>query len=106
MTLNPAFRELINNFKEKFEVVQEYCKDFLEDVKELGLTWKIHIICIHLPQWLERHTVGMSLYSEQCAESTHHDFSKTYKRFKRDISHPDHGKQLLRSVVEHASRRM
>ena len=103
--LDPNYHALIGAFKEKYLKLQEYSEDFLEGVK-LGLPWKIHILCVHLPEWLDEHTEGLSKYAEQTCEATHKDFSATYNRFKRKESDHNHGRSLLRSVVEYSSRRI
>ena len=104
-SLNPEFRALIDAYRRDFEALQEYCDEVLEGVS-FGVSWKAHILVCHLPQWLDKHSEGMAKYAEQTAEAIHCDFSKTYKRFKRDESHPEHGKRLLRSAVEYSSRRI
>ncbi len=78
----------------------------LDDGSEMGVSWKIHILVCHLPDWLDAKAVGMAQYSEQACEATHHDFEGTHKRFKRAVGHDDHGKNLRRSVVEYSSRRI
>ena len=103
--MNPAYRQIIDLYRCKYEAVQEYCKEVLDGI-ELSITWKIHLIVVHLPQWMDRHSEGLSRFAEQTGEACHHDFSKTNKRFKRKESHPDHGKNLRRSVVEYSSRRL
>ena len=104
--MNPEYEEIIDKYRITYEAVQQHCDDVLDDGISLGIPWKVHSIVCHLPQWLRKHREGMSRYSEQAAESTHHDFEKTWKRFKRDESHKDHGKNLKRSVVEYSSRRI
>ena len=86
--------------------MQEYSQDFLDEGVNLGLPWKVHILCAHLPEWLDNHTEGLSKYAEQTCEATHKDFSATYKRFKRKESDQNHGRNLRRSVVEYSSRRV
>ena len=103
--LNPSFEDLIEKYRVTYEAVEEYCNDVLDGIS-IGLPWKVHIIVCHLKQWLANHSEGMSRYSEQAAESTHHDFDKTWKRFKRDESHKDHGKNLRRAAVEYSLRRL
>ena len=58
--LDPNYHALIGAFKEKYLKLQEYSEDFLEGVK-LGLPCKIHILCVHLPEWLDDHTKVLRL---------------------------------------------
>ena len=96
---------LSSALSKKYLKLQEYREDFLEWVK-LGLPWKIHILCVHLPEWLDDHTEGLSKYAEQTCEATNKDFSATYNRFKRKESDQNHGRNLRQSVVEYSSRRI
>ena len=104
-TLDPEYRKLIDDYRRDYEAVQEWCEEVHDGIR-LGIPWKIHILVAHLLQWLDQHTEGMQRFCEQTTEAVHCDFSKTYKRFKRDESHPEHGKNLRRSVVEYSSRRL
>ena len=104
--LDPNYHALIGAYKQKYVELQEYSEDFLDEGVKLGLPWKIHILCVHLPEWLDDHTEGLSKYAEQTCEATHKDFSATYNRFKRKESDQNHGRNLRRSVVEYSSRRI
>ena len=104
--LDSNYNNIINNYRHKYELLQEYCQDVLDDGLDLSLPWKIHMLVVHLPQWLDRHGEGMRKYAEQTAELCHHDFVQTNKRFKRGEAHADHGKNLRRSTVEYNSRRI
>ena len=87
-------------------MVKEYSEEVLDDGVDLSIPWKMHILVVHLPQFLKRHQVGMQMFAEQTVEATHSDFFKTHKRFKVAESHPLHGKRLRRSMVEYSSRRL
>ena len=103
--MDPEYPALIDAYRQDYEVLQEYCDEVLDGIS-FNIPWKAHITVVHLKQWLDKHTRGMALYAEQTAEAVHADFEKTYKRFRRDESHPDHGKNLRRSAVEYSSRRI
>ena len=87
-------------------MVQEFATEVLNDDVDLSLPWKLHIICVHLPQFLERHQTGLSKYAEQCGEAVHADFKKTQRRFNVRESHPEHGKRLRNGIVDYSSRRL
>ena len=105
-SLAPNYRELIDTYRQRYEELQEYSQCVLDDGSAMGLSWKIHILVVHLPEWLDANAVGMAKFSEQTCEATHHDFEATHKRFKRAVGHADHGKNLRRSCVEYSSRRI
>ena len=96
---------LIHTYRKRFEDLQEYVEAVLDSSIKLTIPWKIHVLVIHLPQWLRIHQKGLSDFSEQTAEACHH-FLKTYRRFSRAETHPEHGKRLRRSVVGYSSRRI
>ena len=106
MTLDPRYDELVATFKRKFEDLQEYAHEVLDDGIEIRTSWKVHILVCHLGQWLDRHPRGLGLFCEQTCEATHDDFRKSHKRFKVSEAHPQHGERLCRSVVEYSSRRL
>ena len=83
-----SLKSVIKEFQKKFEACQEYCQDVLG--VRLTLTWKIHIIAVHLPhlpQFLSIAKCGMARFAEQAIESAHADFKKTYARFRVAESH-------------------
>ena len=83
--------------------------EFAADVHpeaSLSVTWKVHVLVAHLPQFLRRYNMGMSAFAEQCTESVHHDFKKTAKRFLVHEDHEDFAKKLMRAIVEYNSRRL
>ena len=103
--MDPNYAALIDKYRCDYEALQEYSDVCLDGIT-FTIPWKAHILVCHLTQWLDRHKSGMAKYAEQTAEAIHCDFDKTYKRFKRDESHHDHGKNLKRSTVEYSSRRI
>ncbi len=56
---------------------QEFGGDCLKEGSELELCWKIHILIVHVPEWLDLHSGGLRRYSEQTCEATHADFVQT-----------------------------
>ena len=106
MSLSPDYSALIATFKQKFEDLQKYAHDVLDDGIEVRTTWKVHVLVCHVDQWLIQHPTGLGLYCEQTCEATHDDFRKSYKRFKVSENHPSHGEKLCRSAAEYSSRRL
>ena len=82
------------NFEEKFS-----------SLLTIDQTPTIHSISNHVLDFyeLEGTKYGLGLYGEQCCESVHYDFESHIfvHGFKRDPSHPDHGKFLLRAVAKY-----
>jgi hypothetical protein len=73
----------------------------------ISTTPKLHILYHHVGQFIQQTRKTLGLFSEQSAESLHHDFEGQWNgRFKRDMSHPDYQSQLLNCVVEYNSKRL
>ena len=103
--LAPDYADRIQHFKEKYECLLEFAEDVYPEVS-FNVTWKVHVLVAHLPQFLQRYKMGMSAFAEQCTESVHHDFKKTQKRFLVHEDHVDHAQKLKRAMVEYNSRRL
>ena len=103
--LAPDYAERIHYFKEKYENLLEFAADVHPEAS-LNVTWKVHVLVAHLPQFLRRYNMAMSAFAEQCTESVHHDFKKTEKRFLVHEDHCDHANKLKRAIVEYYSRRL
>ena len=96
---------LINEFKNKFIKTQDYVESLGHDAK-LRVSWKMHILCVHLPIFLSRHNCGMRKFSEQCGESVHHAMKRILARFCVSAVNPKHGERLKRAVVEFSTERL
>ena len=103
--MDENYEKLILDFKRKYETLMEYTNSVYPDVK-ITITWKLHSMVAHLPQFLRHYKTGMSMFAEQCIESAHADYKRTEKRFLVSESHEDHSKRLKRSVTEYNSRRL
>ena len=69
-TLNSRYNELIHDFRDEFLKTQSYLKLNNSEVR-LNCSWKIYILIIHVPQFLEHFQCGMSRFTEQCGEAVH-----------------------------------
>ena len=103
--LDENYEELISSFRSKYQSLFEYTKMMFPSVKIL-VTWKIHALVVHLPQFLRRYQTGMAIFAEQTTEAVHADYKKTEKRFLIQEGHVDHSKRLKRMVIEYNSRRI
>ncbi len=90
--------KLMSNYSEKKEKFQKSCMDL-----GIPVTPKIHVICSHVKEFCDRKGHGLELYSEQASESVHHDFQKTWERFKVPEGHDSLEPWLLRAVTEYNS---
>ena len=97
------FEDVIDNFKIKYERLMEYTETVLSPEIKLTVTWKVHCLVVHLPQFLRKVKVGMAIFAEQTTEACHSDFKTTERRFKVQESHKEHGSRLKRAVVEYNS---
>ena len=66
----------------------------------------MHILGLHVEQWLDKHPTGLGVYAEQTGEAAHKDFLRTWKRFKVRESHPTHAARLREAVVRYSSKRI
>ena len=104
-SLDPSFHELISSFKTQFLKTQQYVAGLESNIR-LNVTWKVHTLIVHLPQFLEMSGCGLARYSEQCGESVHHIIKKVLARFKLEETHPKHGERFKRAVVEFSTERL
>ena len=66
----------------------------------------MHILGLHVEQWLDKHPTGLGNYAAQTGEAAHKDYLKTWKRFKVRESHRNHAERLKRAVVFYCSKRL
>ncbi len=93
MHLSDNYVDLILKFKAS-------CKDL-----PITITPKIHIVFHHVVQFIQKSNKSLGHFSEQAAESLHHDFSLHWNgRFKRNQDHPDYKDNLLKAVVDYNSK--
>ena len=104
-SLDPSYHELIRNFSDQFGVTQNLINEMEGDFK-LNVTWKVHILIVHLPEFLDLTGCGMARFSEQCGESVHHQMKATMARFCVSEENPRHGERLKRAVVEFSTERL
>ncbi len=93
-------RKLAPNYMQKIT-------DFRTAYKKLSIsiTPKIHAIFHHISEFCEIVKMGLGPYSEQAAESVHHDFNTMWSRFKvKTKEHPEYGQRLLKSVIMYNSQ--
>ena len=63
--------------KKNYEVFMEFTKTVLPDDVKSSITWKVHCLVVHLPEFLRKFMTGMSIFAEQITEAVHADFKKT-----------------------------
>ena len=82
------------------------CQNIAENVDfNLNVTWKVHILFCHVVPFCLKKRCGLSKFAEQTGEAIHSKFKPTWQRFKRSGVHPNHGENLLKSVVDFSNRR-
>ena len=92
---------VVFEFKMSYANLREYINTYFENIS-LDIPWKVHIAVNHIVPFLKSTNTdnGLGIYSEQAGESVHHEFKKTWNKYKRRQSHPDYAKRLKSSVVE------
>ena len=81
MELHPEYDTFIQDFKKSYADLVVYCAKKLK--VSLTIPWKVHILAVHVPQFLEqRPNFGLGVYAEQVVESSHSRMKPTLTRFK------------------------
>ena len=80
MHLYPEYKDLLQDFKKSYEDLILFCSEKLNLV--LTIPWKVHILVIHVPQFLTMNSdFGLGVYAEQVIESSHSRMKPTLKRY-------------------------
>ena len=74
--------------------------------QKLTVTWKVHIVMVHVAPFVKLHNCGLGRYAEQVGESIHAKFKPTWSRYKRTEGHSEHGDRLLSACTNFGARRM
>ena len=62
---------------------------------------KVHIVFGHLTYFVKKFG-ALGVYSEQAAESIHHDFNREFQKYNvKDRAHPKYAENLLKAVCAH-----
>ena len=94
--------QLSPDFMEK---IQEFAKSYMK--LKISVTPKLHAVDYHVGVFCLLTSRGLGSWSEQTGELIHHDFSKTWEKFKiKDIDHPLYGEQLLKAVTMYNSQHL
>ena len=93
--LSQGYAEDINSFKIAFLKLG------------INVTPKIHAIFHHVSEFCSLTGRGLAPWSEQTSESIHHDFSKTWEKFKvKHIDNPLYKEHLLKAVKMYNSQHL
>ena len=103
--LDPHYRSLIADFRQMFVRAQRHV-DALKLGVSLSVTWKIHVLIVHLPDFIDRVGCSMARFSEQTGESVHHAMKKILSRYKVSEANPKHGERLKKAIVEFSTERL
>ena len=86
------------------------CSDYVERIQifsekydqcKISITSKAHAIKSHLKPFLDKHNVGLSLFSEQAFEAIHSKFLQIWAKYKiKDKSNPNFFEALFRAVLD------
>ena len=66
----------------------------------LTVTWKVHVICAHLGDFLTHTGQGLAPCAAQTGESVHAKMKSIVNCHKRKLEHPAHDIQQHRAVVK------
>lgn len=108
--LEKGWRKELTEFESAINEIFKFVKKHKYKLRSISptpptrYTPKMHILFEHAPRWIEITNVGLGSYSEQSFETAHHDFFKVWEKYKvGELTNPNYGKQLLRSVLQFAS---
>ena len=95
-------KKLLPNYTVKIEAFRIAYKKL-----KISITPKVHAVFHHIREFCELVKMGLGPFSEQAAESLHHDFDTMWTRFKvKKQEHSEYGNRLLNSVVMYNSQHM
>jgi len=104
-----------------FNAVRKSCfgqtcaASYKTDIENFAYAWldlktpiivKVHVVCVHVPQFLELHPgKGIGVWNEQAAEHLHSNFENFYARCKyyRNIDHPEYPQSFQKAIVAYDS---
>ena len=86
------------------------CTDYAQRIKvfaesydecKISITSKVHAIKVHLDLFLDKHKVGLALFSEQAFEAIHSKFLEIWAKYKiKDKSNPNFFNALFRALLD------
>ena len=91
---------LDEDFAEKIEIFEMYYKQL-----EIPIFPKAHHVMDHLVEFVNRHG-PLGPFCEQSFESAHHEFSKLWKNYKREIGHKEYARNLMRAGIDYNNQRI
>lgn len=86
--LDPNYKEYINDFRNAYSDLQ---------IKKSKVTPKVHAVFFHVPEFCDKHKIGLKKFSEQAMETVHTDFKPFVKRAVGP-NHSEYAKYLLDAV--------
>ena len=76
------FNPLSHKFLELKHCSFSACLDYYIAIFSLPITPKLHVISIHLKQWIRRTGVGLAKANEAAGEAAHHTWWEVWKNYK------------------------
>ena len=92
--------ELEEDFEEKVKIFEMYFKDL-----QIPVFPKAHQVMHHLVEFVSRHG-PLGPFCEQSFESAHHEFSKVWKNYKREIGHREYAQKLMSAGIDFNTMRI
>ena len=93
-------KDLDENYK---TIIQQFEDQWMKLYLNFNFSWpnKVHIICHHIPQVLEKTGKSLFLSSEQVVEASHAKFAEFWDRYNvLDLERPMHGDNLKECIKE------
>ena len=69
----------------------------------LTITWKLHMVCVHLEPLLTKLGTGLAIVCEQAGEAVHCKYKRTKSRYQLNQHHTKHGEAQKAAVVQWSS---
>ena len=95
---NPYYKNVVLNFENKWQHLQEKYK--------ISCPNKAHIICQHIPEYVEKKKMALGRTSDQLIEATHAQTNKLFSRskyFVKALDSPAHKSKIEKGLKHYNS---
>ena len=95
---NPYYKNVVGNLEKKWKHVQS----------KFSITCpnKIHIMCQHIPEFIEKKKLALGKTSDQLIENNHQHTNKIFSRscyYVKNVNSPAHKSKLERGLAQYNS---
>ena len=99
LIINIFFSQSISNTHQT--MLFQHVSHVLFEGEKFSISWKLHILCVHIPQFLAKRDHGLAVYAEQTGEAAHAHMKPILRRWKVREEKPSHGDKLRRAAANY-----